>query len=64
MFIILEDIGGVGKIPYQALQEQTISIEAAGLPTGIILKKPSFYGRKQLNEILEAKDQISFRVGK
>ncbi|XP_029019933.1 uncharacterized protein LOC114863209 [Betta splendens] len=58
-----EDVGGVGKIPYQSLRNHNVTIHAAGLPKGLTLKKPSFYGRKQLEDIIKAEDQISFHIG-
>ncbi|KAK2863543.1 hypothetical protein Q5P01_003076 [Channa striata] len=57
-----KEAGGVGRLPYQSLLNQSISIHAAGLPNGLTLKKPSFYGRKQLEEILKAAEQISFQI--
>ncbi|XP_055359809.1 uncharacterized protein LOC114844693 isoform X2 [Betta splendens] len=58
-----KDVGGVGKIPYQSLRNHNVTIHAAGLPKGLTLKKPSFYGRKQLEDIIKAEDQISFHIG-
>ncbi|XP_055362767.1 uncharacterized protein LOC114850824 isoform X2 [Betta splendens] len=58
-----KDVGGVGRIPYQSLRNHNVTIHAAGLPKGLTLKKPSFYGRKQLEDIMKAEDQISFHIG-
>ncbi|XP_026161541.1 uncharacterized protein LOC113129703 isoform X2 [Mastacembelus armatus] len=58
-----KEAGGDGRLPYQSLQNQSISIHVVGLPNGLTLKKPSFYGRIQLEEILKAADKISFRIG-
>ncbi|XP_067378906.1 general transcription factor II-I isoform X2 [Channa argus] len=57
-----KEAGGVGRLPYQSLLNQSVTIHAAGLPNGLTLKKPSFYGRKQLEEILKAAEQISFQI--
>ncbi|XP_076580317.1 uncharacterized protein LOC143316315 [Chaetodon auriga] len=54
--------GGSGRLPYQALANQTLLIEMQGLPTDLPLRKPSFYGRKQLEIILKAADKISFQI--
>ena len=56
--------GGSGRLPYQALANQTLLIEMQGLPTVLTLRKPSFYGRKQLEMILKAADEISFQISK
>ncbi|TRY83366.1 hypothetical protein DNTS_016642 [Danionella cerebrum] len=56
------EAGGLGKLPYQSLLNGNITIDALGLPSGIILKKPSFYGRKQLEEVLKAAEMISFHI--
>uniref|UniRef100_A0A3Q3JYZ5 Uncharacterized protein n=1 Tax=Monopterus albus TaxID=43700 RepID=A0A3Q3JYZ5_MONAL len=58
-----KEAGGDGRLPYQSLLNQSITIHVAGLPNGITLKKPSFYGRLQLEEILKAAEQISFQIG-
>uniref|UniRef100_A0A8C9YKG0 Zgc:113176 n=1 Tax=Sander lucioperca TaxID=283035 RepID=A0A8C9YKG0_SANLU len=47
------------KLPYQSLVNKV-----AGLPTGLDIKKPSFYGRNQLEAILAAAEQISFEISK
>ncbi|XP_051234777.1 uncharacterized protein zgc:113176 [Dicentrarchus labrax] len=54
--------GSSGRLPYQALVNQTLDIEVKGLPNDFTLKKPSFYGRKQLEMILKAAEQISFQI--
>lgn len=56
--------GGSGRLPNQALANQTLDIEVQGLPTDLTLRKPSFYGRKQLKMILKAADKISFKISK
>lgn len=56
--------GGSGRLPYQALANQTLDIEVQGLPTDRTLRKPSFYGCKQLEMILKAADQILFKISK
>ncbi|XP_015243083.1 PREDICTED: uncharacterized protein LOC107092897 [Cyprinodon variegatus] len=56
------EAGGRGRLPYQSLQNQSIVINASGLPGGLTLKKPSHYGRKQLEDILKAAEQISFQI--
>ncbi|MEQ2261671.1 hypothetical protein XENORESO_014002, partial [Xenotaenia resolanae] len=57
------EAGGSGRLPYQSLQNHSIIINASGLPNGLTLKKPSHYGRKQLEDILKAAEQISFHIG-
>uniref|UniRef100_A0A8P4K4S2 Uncharacterized protein n=1 Tax=Dicentrarchus labrax TaxID=13489 RepID=A0A8P4K4S2_DICLA len=57
-----DDLYFSGRLPYQALVNQTLDIEVKGLPNDFTLKKPSFYGRKQLEMILKAAEQISFQI--
>ncbi len=59
-----EEAGGTGKLPYQSLVNRAMTIKATGLPNSLTLKKPSFYGRKQLEAILKAADEISFEISK
>ncbi|XP_037649351.1 uncharacterized protein zgc:113176 isoform X1 [Sebastes umbrosus] len=56
------EAGGTGRLPYQSLLNQSMIINAAGLPNGLTLRKPSFYGRKQLEAILEDAEHISFEI--
>uniref|UniRef100_A0A3Q0S959 Zgc:113176 n=1 Tax=Amphilophus citrinellus TaxID=61819 RepID=A0A3Q0S959_AMPCI len=42
------EAGGIGRVPYLSLQNHSITINAVGLPDGLTVKKPSCYGRKQL----------------
>lgn len=62
--VISGDAGGQGSMPYQSLKEQKVLIRATGLPDGLCLKKPSRYGRHQLEKILEAAEQLSFQISK
>ncbi|XP_044066590.1 plexin-A1-like isoform X3 [Siniperca chuatsi] len=48
------------RLPYQSLVNQSMTIKVAGLPNGLTLKKPSFYGRNQLETILKDAEWISF----
>lgn len=59
-----EEAGGTGRLPYQSLFNQSSNIKAVGLPDGLALKKPFFYGRNQLEAILKAAGQISFEISK
>ncbi|XP_014875913.1 zinc finger and BTB domain-containing protein 11-like isoform X2 [Poecilia latipinna] len=56
------EAGGRGKLPYISIQNESIIINASGLPDGITLKKPCHYGRKQLEVILKNAEQISFQI--
>lgn len=64
MYVILEDAGGDGSVPYQALMEEKLSITVAGLPDGLKFQKPSQYGRNQLKKILDAAEDLSFEISK
>ncbi|XP_039668517.1 uncharacterized protein LOC120566266 isoform X3 [Perca fluviatilis] len=58
-----KEAGGTGRLPYLSiLNNDDVTIKVAGLPIGLDLKKPSFYGRNQLEAILAAADQISFEI--
>ncbi|XP_029294541.1 uncharacterized protein LOC115012847 isoform X2 [Cottoperca gobio] len=57
-----KDAGGTGRLPYQSLLNHSMTIKVAGLPHGLNLKKPSFYGRNQLEAILKDAEQISFEI--
>ncbi|XP_038574985.1 uncharacterized protein LOC119902699 isoform X2 [Micropterus salmoides] len=57
-----KEAGGTGRLPYQSLVNQGMTINVAGLPTSLTLRKPSFYGRNQLVEILKAAEEISFEI--
>ncbi|XP_035864192.1 uncharacterized protein LOC116045085 [Sander lucioperca] len=57
-----KEAGGTGRLPYQSLVNNSATIKVAGLPTGLDIKKPSFYGRNQLEAILAAAEQISFEI--
>ncbi|XP_045932432.1 uncharacterized protein LOC123987515 isoform X1 [Micropterus dolomieu] len=59
-----KEAGGTGRLPYQSLVNQGMTINVAGLPTSLTLRKPSFYGRNQLVEILKAAEEISFEISK
>ncbi|XP_039632675.1 general transcription factor II-I repeat domain-containing protein 1-like [Perca fluviatilis] len=60
-----KEAGGTGRLPYLSiLNNDDVTIRVAGLPIGLDLKKPSFYGRNQLEAILAAADQISFEISK
>ncbi|XP_037836926.1 uncharacterized protein zgc:113176 isoform X2 [Kryptolebias marmoratus] len=56
------EAGGRGRLPYISIQNESIIINASGLPDGITLKKPCHYGRKQLEVILKNAEQISFKI--
>ncbi|ROL52986.1 hypothetical protein DPX16_7928 [Anabarilius grahami] len=56
-----EEAGGTGRLPYQSLVNQGLNITVTGLPNSLTLKKPSFYGRNQLEAILNAAE-ISFEI--
>uniref|UniRef100_A0A3Q3A0M0 Zgc:113176 n=1 Tax=Kryptolebias marmoratus TaxID=37003 RepID=A0A3Q3A0M0_KRYMA len=58
------EAGGRGRLPYISIQNESIIINASGLPDGITLKKPCHYGRKQLEVILKNAEQISFKISK
>uniref|UniRef100_A0A671SA65 Zgc:113176 n=1 Tax=Sinocyclocheilus anshuiensis TaxID=1608454 RepID=A0A671SA65_9TELE len=57
-----KEAGGTGRLPYQSLVNQGMTIKVAGLPNSLTLKKPSFYGRNQLEAILKAAEEISFEI--
>uniref|UniRef100_A0AAY5KLR4 Uncharacterized protein n=1 Tax=Esox lucius TaxID=8010 RepID=A0AAY5KLR4_ESOLU len=57
-----KEAGGTGRLPYQSLVNNKTTIKVAGLPIGLDIKKPSFYGRHQLEAILAAAEQISFEI--
>ncbi|KAL7405496.1 hypothetical protein ABVT39_001945 [Epinephelus coioides] len=57
-----KEAGGIGRLPYQSLMNQSLNIKVAGLPNGLTLKKPSFYGRNQLEAILKDAKHISFKI--
>ncbi|XP_028268912.1 general transcription factor II-I repeat domain-containing protein 1 isoform X2 [Parambassis ranga] len=57
-----KEAGGTGRLPYQSLMNQSVTVTAAGLPNGLTLRKPSFYGRNQLETILKHANQISFQI--
>ncbi|XP_073691577.1 uncharacterized protein [Garra rufa] len=57
-----KEAGGTGRLPYQSLVNQGMTIQVAGLPNSLTLKKPSFYGRNQLEAILKAAEGISFKI--
>uniref|UniRef100_A0A8D0D0R6 Zgc:113176 n=1 Tax=Sander lucioperca TaxID=283035 RepID=A0A8D0D0R6_SANLU len=57
-----KEAGGTGRLPYQSLVNNSATIKVAGLPIGLDIKKPSFYGRNQLEAILAAAEQISFEI--
>ncbi|XP_067312362.1 uncharacterized protein zgc:113176 isoform X2 [Pseudorasbora parva] len=57
-----KEAGGTGRLPYQSLVNQGMAIKVVGLPNSLTLRKPSFYGRKQLEAILKAADEISFEI--
>uniref|UniRef100_A0A8C2Q165 Zgc:113176 n=1 Tax=Cyprinus carpio TaxID=7962 RepID=A0A8C2Q165_CYPCA len=59
-----KEAGGTGRLPYQSLVNQGLTIKVSGLPNSLTLKKPSFYGRNQLVGILQAADDITFEIGK
>ncbi|XP_032422970.1 general transcription factor II-I-like [Xiphophorus hellerii] len=59
-----KEAGGRGKLPYISIQNESIIINAFGLPDGITLKKPCHYGRKQLEVILNNAANISFKISK
>lgn len=64
MYVILEDAGGDGSLPYRAVKEKKMTIRIAGLPDGLKLQKPSQYGRNQLTAILDAAEDLSFQISK
>ncbi|KAK2831181.1 hypothetical protein Q7C36_016267 [Tachysurus vachellii] len=53
---------GTGRLPYQSLVNQGMTIKVAGLPNSLTFKKPSYYGRNQLEAILQAAEEISFEI--
>ncbi|XP_056333707.1 uncharacterized protein zgc:113176 [Danio aesculapii] len=57
-----KEAGGTGRLPYQSLVNQGMTIKVAGLPNSLTLKKPSFYGRNQLEAILKAAEGIWFEI--
>ncbi|TDH05599.1 hypothetical protein EPR50_G00124070 [Perca flavescens] len=58
-----KEAGGTGRLPYQSIvNNDDVTIKVAGLPIGLHIKKPSFYGRNQLEAILAAAEQISFEI--
>lgn len=57
-----KEAGGTGKFPYQSLVNRPMTIKVTGLPNSLTLKKPSFYGRNQLEAILKAAEEISFEI--
>uniref|UniRef100_A0A6Q2XD88 Uncharacterized protein n=1 Tax=Esox lucius TaxID=8010 RepID=A0A6Q2XD88_ESOLU len=57
-----KEAGGTGRLPYQSLENNKATIKVAGLPIGLDIKKPSFYGRHQLEAIMAAAEQISFEI--
>uniref|UniRef100_A0A8C1WF54 Zgc:113176 n=1 Tax=Cyprinus carpio TaxID=7962 RepID=A0A8C1WF54_CYPCA len=57
-----KEAGGTGRLPYQSLVNQGLTIKVSGLPNSLTLKKPSFYGRNQLVGILQAADEITFEI--
>ncbi|GAA6096536.1 uncharacterized protein LOC113660589, partial [Tachysurus ichikawai] len=56
------EAGGTGRLPYQSLVNQGMTIKVAGLPNSLTFKKPSYYGRNQLEAILQAAEEISFEI--
>ncbi|XP_058619081.1 uncharacterized protein zgc:113176 isoform X1 [Onychostoma macrolepis] len=59
-----KEAGGTGRLPYQSLVNRGMTIKVTGLPNSLTLKKPSFYGRNQLEAILKAAEEISFEISK
>ncbi|KAK7156610.1 hypothetical protein R3I94_006610 [Phoxinus phoxinus] len=57
-----KEAGGTGRLPYQSLVNQGLTIKVSGLPNSLTLKKPSFYGRNQLIGILQAAEEITFEI--
>ncbi|XP_060714640.1 uncharacterized protein LOC132838386 isoform X1 [Tachysurus vachellii] len=57
-----KEAGGTGRLPYQSLVNQGMTIKVAGLPNSLTFKKPSYYGRNQLEAILQAAEEISFEI--
>ncbi|XP_061590677.1 uncharacterized protein LOC133456243 [Cololabis saira] len=53
------EAGGTGKLPYKKA-----IVQATGLPQGMTLRKPNFYGKDQLKAILENAHQISLQIRK
>uniref|UniRef100_A0A3P8ZZN2 Uncharacterized protein n=1 Tax=Esox lucius TaxID=8010 RepID=A0A3P8ZZN2_ESOLU len=49
-------------LPYQSLVNNKATIKVAGLPIGLDIKKPSFYGRHQIEAVLATAEQISFLI--
>ncbi|XP_047659661.1 general transcription factor II-I repeat domain-containing protein 1-like [Tachysurus fulvidraco] len=59
-----EEARGTVRLPYQSLVNQGMTIKVAGLPNSLTFKKPSYYGRNQLEAILQAAEEISFEISK
>ncbi|XP_047671804.1 uncharacterized protein LOC113636439 isoform X2 [Tachysurus fulvidraco] len=57
-----KEAGGTGRLPYQSLVNQGMTIKVAGLSNSLTFKKPSYYGRNQLEAILQAAEEISFEI--
>ena len=58
MYVYLGEITGNNRVPYSKLDQLGVTVE--GLPNGIVFKHPSSYGRRQLQLIIETKDNIKF----
>ncbi|GAA6095455.1 uncharacterized protein LOC113660589 [Tachysurus ichikawai] len=60
----LKEARGTGRLPYQSLVNQGMTIKVAVLPNSLTFKKPSYYGRNHLEAILQAAEEISFEISK
>ena len=60
VYVYLGEITGnsTSRVPYSKLKQLGVTVE--GLPDGITFKHPSSYGRRQLKQIIESKDDLKF----
>lgn len=58
MYLSLGEITGNSRVPYSKLKQLGVMVE--GLPDGIAFKHPSSYGRRQLQQIIQTKDNLKF----
>lgn len=54
-----DEAGGTGKLPYKKE-----IVQATGLPQGMMLRKPNFYGKDQLKSIIDNAQQITLQISR
>ena len=64
MCVLLGEAGGKGGVPYQSITDGKVLMIVSGLPDDLTFKKPSRYGRHQLERILEASEMLTFQISK